>query len=118
YRLIVRVHNYPRVKPLVVSQAKRAAAQVFSASGIELSWFDLPPTHAELANSTRSLLHPRDAVVDVSILPRPMSAVARLPGRTLGSTPMADEGDRAKVASVYYDRIEREACHTSASTAQ
>jgi len=46
YRLIVRVHNYARVKPLVLSQAKRAAGQVFSASGIELSWFDVPLAHA------------------------------------------------------------------------
>ena len=118
YRLIVRMHNYALVKPTLLSPAKHVAGQVFSAIGIELSWFDVPLTHAELANSTGSLLHPRGAVVDVSILPRSMSALARLPGRTLGSTPMAHEGDRATVASVYCDRIEREACHTSASTAQ
>src|SRR5439155_5681991 len=106
YRLIVRMHNYALVKPTLLSPAKHVAGQVFSAIRIELSWFDVPLTHAELANSTGSLLHPRGAVVDVSILPRSMSALARLPGRTLGSTPMAHEGDRATVASVYCDRIE------------
>ncbi len=118
YRLIVRVHNYARVKPLVLSQAKRAAGQVFSASGIELSWFDVPLAHAELANSAGSPFNPGGAVVDVSILPRSMTALAKLPETTVGSTAMAHEGDCASFASVYYNRIEREVRKTDASTAQ
>ena len=46
YRLIVRMHNYALVKPTVLSPAKHVAGQVFSAIGIELSWFDVPLTHA------------------------------------------------------------------------
>jgi hypothetical protein len=117
-RLIVRIHNYAQVKPGALSRAEDVAGQAFSAIGVELVWFDVPLTHAELANSPGSLLHPGGAVVDISILPHSMSALAKLPERALGSTPMAHEGDRATVASLYYDRIEREACHTSASPAQ
>lgn len=55
YRLIVRMHNYAWVEPAVLSAAKHVAEQVFSAGGIELVCFDVPLTHAELANSTASL---------------------------------------------------------------
>src|SRR5947207_7798789 len=118
YRLIVRVHNYARVKPLVLSQAKRAAGQVFSESLIKLSWFDVPSAHAELANSAGSPFNPGGAVVDVNILPRSMTALAKLPETTVGSTAMAHEGDRASFASVYYNRIEREVRKTDASIAR
>ena len=118
YRLIVRIHNYAQVKPGALSHAEDVAGQVFIAIGIELVWFDVPLTHAELANSAASLLHPRGAVVDVSILPRSMSELAELPESKLGSTSMVHERDRATVASVYYDRIEPEARNTDASAAQ
>lgn len=118
YSLVVRIHNYAQVKLGALSRAEDVAGQVFSAIGIELVWFDVPLTHAELANSTDSLLHPRGAFVDMSVLPESMSALAKLPESKLGSTSMEHEGDRATVASVYYDRIERQARHTRASTAQ
>src|SRR6266566_9415100 len=118
YRLIVRMHNYALVKPTVLSPAKHVAGQVFSAIGIELSWFDVPLTHAELANSGHSLQYPGAAVVDVNILPRSMTALAKLPESALGLTPMANEGDCATFASVYYNRIEREVRNTDASTAR
>jgi hypothetical protein len=118
YRLILRVHDYARVKPGTLSPAKGIAEQVFSAIGIELVWFDVPLTHAELANSTASLGVLGGAVVDVSILPRSMTALAKLPELSLGRTPMTQEGDCVTIASVYYDRIERSVRYTSASTAQ
>jgi hypothetical protein len=118
YRLIVRIHNYAVVKSTVLSRAKRVARQVFGAVGIELSWFDVPLTHAELADSAGSLLEPGAGVVDVSILPRSMTALAKLSGSTIGLTPMVHEGDRATFASVSYDRIELEVHNTDASTAQ
>ena len=118
YRLTVRIHDYAQVKPGTVSRAEDVAGQVFSEIGIELVWFDVPLTHAELASLAGGLLHPRGAVVDVNILPRSMSELAELPEFKLGSTSMVHEGDRATFASVYYDRTEREASHTAASTAQ
>jgi hypothetical protein len=43
-----------------------------------------------------------------------MTALAKLPESTLGSTPMAHEGERATFASVYYDRIELVVRNTNA----
>ncbi len=118
YRLIVRLHNYARVKPAVLSPAKHVAGDIFSAMGIELVWLDFPTTRAELANFPGSLWDPLGAVVDVNILPRSMTALAKLPRSVFGLTPMAHEGDRAAFASVYYDRIEQEVLFSPASTDQ
>ena len=57
-------------------------------------------------------------MVYVNILPHSMTALAKLPGSFLGGTPMTQEGECVTIASVYYDRIERSARYSSASTAQ
>lgn len=118
YRLVVRLHNYARVKPAVLSPAKHVAGQVFGAIGIELLWLDVPLTRAELANSAGTLWEPGAAVVDVNILPRSMTALAKLPKSALGLTPMTREGECVTFASVYYDRIEQAVRYTAASTSQ
>jgi len=98
--------------------AEKIAGQVFTAIGIGVVWLDVPLTRAELANSGRHLSDHGEAVVDASILPRSMTALAKLPESTLGETFMVREGERTTFADIYYDHVEREARHIDTSKAR
>jgi hypothetical protein len=116
--LTVRIHNYAKLRPSILWSAKDIAGQVFSAIGIEVTWLDVPLDACEAPKLRQPPLDRGEAVVDASILPRSMTALAKLPVSTLGSTPMANEGDRATFADVYYDHIELEVRNTDASKAR
>ena len=90
-------------------------ARIFRDVGIETNWVDCPLTASEL-DQYPACQRPADSPrFDLSIVPRFMAARASIPDTTLGLTSLTKEGERASVASLFYDNINEEAERTNGS---
>ena len=108
-KIIIRVHDYARLRQSTLEHTESEVARIFREVEIETNWVDCPLTASEL-DQYPACQRPADSPrFDLSIVPRYMAIRASIPDTTLGFTSLTKEGERASVASLFYDNIKEEA---------
>ena len=101
----VRLYDYADAPRGILGAAIAIAENVFRPAGIAIEWIDCTPALKGVAApaSCRDLSRPTSLMIQ--ILPRKMSAKAPVSRRVLGYAVVANRGQYASRASVFYDRI-------------
>ena len=114
-RIIIRVHDYARLRQGTLEHAESEVARIFHEVGIETTWVDCPLAASEL-DQYPACQRPADSPrFDLNVVPRYMAMRASIPDTTLGFTSLTKEGERASVASLFYDNIKEEAQRSGGS---
>jgi len=112
-RIIVRVHDYAGVSRDILNRAEREMAKIFAAVEVETIWVDGPLAGVKPSQCTLSPQAVDLPIIDVNILPGAMAARYALQEAAVAYAPLEKEGDRASLASVFYERVKEVAAQAA-----
>ncbi len=105
-QITVRVQNYARVPSQTLSRAEMTAGNIFLKAGIETVWLDCPTAVAEQDQypACQQPMGLRDLVLRIHR--RPPVELSE-PSNGFGMAFLSGKGGFARIASVFFDRVEK-----------
>lgn len=102
--ITIRIHNYAQIKPSVLLQAERAAADILREAGVDLVWIECFAGQTEMPDAAcTSPMTPLDLVLN--LLPRSESLHFHFRDEILGLAVETTEKEFGFFAYAFYDRV-------------